>query len=87
MRSNCPEINLALKLAIELGNSISETSEGWTNAKKVFHMKNKLSSKLNETIRAKIEKLEYWKDDGSPHDEPSEVFFCNECKIGITFPI
>jgi hypothetical protein len=87
MTSDCQEINLALKFAIDGGNKIQETSEDWTSAKKVFHMQDQLSSSLKEKIIKEIKKLEYWKDWGSPHNSPAEGFFCNECKIGITFPM
>jgi hypothetical protein len=38
MTLDCQEIHLALKFSIDAGNSLHETSEGWANAKKVFHI-------------------------------------------------
>lgn len=39
MNSICPEINIAIKLALDADNEIKEKSEGWTSAKQVITMK------------------------------------------------
>ena len=85
--NGCQKINLALKLCLNSGNKVFEISEGWSNAEKVFHMSEFLSSNLKAEIKAKIRKLEYFKDNGSPQVPADEGFFCNECKEGISFPV
>lgn len=87
MNSICPEINTAIRFALNTGNEIKEKSEGWTKAKQVFFMKNKLTQELKNKIQKEISKLEYWQDAGSPHNEPAEGFFCNNCMVGISFPV
>lgn len=85
--SNCQQIDLAIKLSIKGENSIKNISEGWSNAKKVFHMNTALTHELKKQIETEVPQLEYWKDEGSPHFPPDEGFFCNECKEAISFPI
>lgn len=87
MNSICPEINIAIKLALDSGNGIKEKSEGWSKAKQVFFMEKKLTQELKDKIQNTVPKLEYWKDSGSPHNEPDEGFFCNECTVGISFSV
>ena len=87
MKSICPEIDTAIKLALDDGNKIKESSEGWSKAKQVFFMEKKLTQELKNKIKTEIPKLEYWNDAGSPHNEPDEGFFCNECTVGISFPV
>ena len=44
MRSICPEINIAIKLAIDYGNEVKEKTEGWDKAKQVISMRNKIDA-------------------------------------------
>jgi len=87
MKSICPEIDIVIKLALDDGNRVKEVSEGWSKAKQVFFMEKNLTYELKNKIEAQMPKLEYWKDPGSPHNEPDEGFFCNECTVGISFPV
>lgn len=86
MKSECSQINLVIELCLKSNNSVDEISKGWSNARKVFQMKNMLENNLKNEIIEKFPNLEYWKDKGSPHFSPSEGFFCNKCKEGIYFP-
>lgn len=88
MTSNsCQHINLAVKFCKLSGNPVKNISEGWTNAKKVYHMSNSLASELKQIIEKEVNTLEYWQETTDSHYEPSEGFFCNECKEGISFPV
>lgn len=86
MNSICPDIDMAIKLSIVAGNSIKEKSEGWSKAKQVFFMERKLTLELKDKIHSTVPKLEYWVELGSPHNEPEEGFYCNECTVGMSFP-
>jgi hypothetical protein len=87
MKSICPEITIALELAEKTGNSVKDYSENWSKAKEVFAMKIKLTSELKKEIEEKLPTLKYWTNSGSPHNEPTEGFFCESCTVGITFPV
>ncbi len=86
MNSICPEINLAINLALSDGNEIKERSEGWSKAKQVIMMKGKLTAEMRDSIKKSVPKLEYWVESGSPQNDPEEGFFCNECSVGLSFP-
>lgn len=46
----CLHIESALKLSLLAGVSVKDNTEGWTNARKVFHMSNKLTTELRQKI-------------------------------------
>lgn len=87
MNSICPEINIAIKLAVEFGNSVKESTEGWSKAKQVIYMQKKLDPILKNKIEKEINKLRFRSYKGSPHNEPDEGFICDECKVVISFPV
>ncbi len=86
MSNPCQHISLAIKICKLSGNTIKEISQGWTNAKKVFHFTYSISFELKNRIKTKIPTLEYWTEEDN-HYEYTEGFFCNECKEGISFPL
>ncbi len=87
MNSICPEINLAMSLSLSDGNIIKERSEGWSSkAKQVIMMKGKLTTEMRDSIKQSVPKLEYWVESSSPHNDPDEGFYCNECSVGLSFP-
>lgn len=87
MKSICPEINVVIKMASDVGNEIKNISEGWSNAKQVISMEKKLDVLLKNKVEAELKKLKYFNYVGSPHNEPDEGFVCEDCKVGISFPI
>lgn len=87
MNSTCPEVNTVIKLASDLGNEVKEKSEDWSKAKQVIFMQKKLDPLLKNKVEVELIKLRYFSYEGSPHNEPDEGFFCDECKVGISFPV
>lgn len=49
-------------------------------------MEKPLMQALKDKILAEIPAIEYWKEAGSPHNDPGEGFFCNKYMVGISFP-
>lgn len=75
----------ALRLAVADGNEVKEVSEGWSKARKVFHMRDPLSQQLRAVL-ARDERLRYWSTTATPHDVAEEGFTDDREKIVIVFP-
>ena len=54
---NYLQIDIVIKICEKFGNNVKEISEGWTNARKVFHMYDFLSDILREEIEKKFSEI------------------------------
>lgn len=86
MNTNCPEIDLAVKLSEDTGNKVSQVSFGWSAVNKDISMCNYFDSQLKEKIKSEITTLEYWNSVTDSHYEPEEGFLCKEHRVSISFP-
>lgn len=68
--------------AIEGGNRVTALAE-WTKAL-VAHMESGLSPELRAEVAARYPQLEYFSDDGSPHNAPDEGYM--EDGFAVSFP-
>ncbi len=86
MTVNCPQVASALRILKRSGIDVLEVSQGWSNVKEDYRMKNALSSELKDMICNEEPSLEYWEYSGSPHNSPDEGFVCKEHSVSISFP-
>ena len=82
----CEKIKTAINIALSGNNTITEISEYWSEANKVYYFKNALSSEEKGLI-SQIDNLRYWRFKGSPHYKVEEGCCCDTCKIHIVFPV
>ena len=75
-------IRRVIEMAIEEGNRVASLAE-WTKAL-VAHMEHGLSANLKAEIRAQYPELDYYSDEGSPHNAPDEGFI--EDGFAVSFP-
>ena len=75
-------IRWVIDRALADGNRVVSLAQ-WSKAL-VAHMENGLSADLQAAIRARWPELEYFSDDGSPHNEPDEGFI--EAGFAVSFP-
>ncbi len=75
-------IRAIAEMAIASGNEITALAD-WSKAL-VAHMRDGLSPALKAKIAARWPTLEYYSDDGSPHNEPDEGYI--EDGFAVSFP-
>lgn len=75
-------IRAIAELAIARGNEVTALAD-WSRAL-VAHMRDGLTPALKAEIEARWPTLEYYSDNGSPHNEPDEGYV--EDGFAISFP-
>lgn len=75
-------IRWVIDRALADGNRVVSLAQ-WSKAL-VAHMEGGLSGDVREATRARWPQLEYFRDDGSPHNEPDEGFI--EDGFAVSFP-
>lgn len=78
------EVERAISAALADGNSVAESSIGWTKVKEVVHFRRP----MNERVRVELAAcgLRHWFAPGTPHDSPSEGFTHDASGIALSFP-
>lgn len=75
-------IRWIVERAVESGNEVASLGE-WTKAL-VAHMKDGLTPALKTEIEARWPGLEYYSEDGSPHNHPDEGYL--DSGFAVSFP-
>ncbi|MHA6848778.1 hypothetical protein [Ralstonia syzygii] len=81
-----PNIDRAVKIAEQGGNSVSEISEGWSKVRQVVQMSGHLTAAVRSDIERQVPSLRYWSSKRTPHNAAGEGYICEEYGVGISFP-
>lgn len=81
-----PNIERAVRIAEQAGNSVSELSEGWSKVRQVVQMAGPLTAAVRSSIESQVPSLRYWSTKRTPHNPAGEGYICEECGVGISFP-
>ncbi len=79
-------IQRSIDLVVSEGNEVVQTSVGWEKVDEVVHLRQPLTSKVRDVLRADTA-LRYWTSKGSPHDQPSEGFTDDAARVALSFPV
>lgn len=81
-----PHIAHAINLSLSAGNSVKETSTGWSSMNQVIFFSKKMTSELRDKIKQEEPGLRYFSTEKTPHNSADEGFICDECKVAISYP-
>jgi hypothetical protein len=86
MITNSKQIDSAVQIAKQDGNTIREISVGWSKVKQVLHMTGKLTPFVRREIERQLPLLRYWMAEGTPHNASEEGYICDDDQVAISFP-
>ncbi|CAA9312187.1 MAG: hypothetical protein AVDCRST_MAG68-1428 [uncultured Gemmatimonadetes bacterium] len=86
MTRSCEHLEPLLNRALANGCSIVDVSEGWSVACRVVELGPAFPEALRSAAQDIQSPVRYYTAVGSPHNEPDQGFFCDNCKVGIAFP-
>lgn len=86
MTKSCEHLEPLINLALSDGCAVVGVSEGWSIARRVVELGPRFPDKLKSVSSAVQSPLRYYRDAGSPHNAPDQGFFCDTCKVGLSFP-
>ena len=82
----CSHLKEFYVIATSTGLVVREISQGWSEAKFVFHFNGRLPPRLVNAAQGMSAPISFYSACKAPHTPAEDGLYCSECKIGLSFP-
>ncbi|OBR78808.1 hypothetical protein A7D35_02560 [Xanthomonas arboricola] len=86
MAEACPHLQALCAQALQLGCTVRDVSGDWSRARRVLEFAQPLPAALRKQARRNAELVHYHAP-AAPHWPGDEGFFCDQCRVGLAFPL
>src|SRR5690348_13475259 len=85
MPETCEHLETIYARALAFGCFVGEKTEGWSNARLVIHLLPGMPPPLRADAATAVQPVRYYSSDRTPHNPAGEGFYCDTCKVGLSF--
>ncbi|MEA9564942.1 MULTISPECIES: hypothetical protein [unclassified Xanthomonas] len=86
MEDPCPHLQALCAQALQAGCTVQQVSHGWSRAKQVLEFAQPLPATLRAQAHVDAPVVAYHAP-AEPHWPGDEGFFCEQCLVGLAFPL